>query len=103
MPEFGKSAVILDATSIGVGSTFWSTRALGGGLAQYAGTSFDIQIQGTNFFDPNNDVGSFWLDVGSRVSQNGFQVLPPVTPFAAYRCEVNSLPTGAGLKVALSF
>lgn len=104
MPEFGRSAVLVDGvTSTGVSSTYWSPKIKTGGLAHFDGASFAAQVQGTNFFDPNNDVGSRWVSVGSSQTASGFQQLPPVTPFAAYRVDITAVASGSNVSVALSF
>ncbi len=104
MPEFGKSAILaIGVTSTGVGSSYWSPIAKGGGTVHFDGTSFSVQIEGTNFFDPNLEVGSRWISVGSAQTVAGFKDLPSNCPFAAYRTNFTAVASGSNISVAISF
>ena len=104
MPQFGRSAILaIGVTSTGVGSSYWSPDAKGGGVVHFDGASFNVQIEGTNFFDPNVEVGSRWTAVGSAQTVGGFQILPPNSPFVAYRADVDAVASGSDVSVAISF
>lgn len=109
MPEFDLTTKLLsDVGSALVGSSFWSPNATkkgGGGLFQISGVtnSFNAQLEGTMFYDPITEVGSFWAAVGSLHTTPGWARLDSDSPFAAYRVDVNSCASGDLLNAAISF
>jgi len=58
--------------------------------AHFAGNSFNAVARGTNFFDPNTNTGSNWVDVSSPITSAGIYHLPDYT-YRALVFQVNSV------------
>lgn len=98
MPAFDRSAVLANAvTSTGAGTPYWSSGRIEKPTFQLQGTSFNADVQGTNFF--YQDAGSHWLSVASGITTNG--LFNSDFKFAAFRVLVNSVSSGSAVSVAL--
>ncbi len=105
MSEFQKSApLIVNVGSALVGSQYYSNASLRAGMFQVAGpspSSFNVQLQGTLFYDAASDTGSFWVAAGSVMTAGGFHPIDP--KFAAYRIDCRSVSSGSFVFGAISF
>ena len=105
MAKFHKSApLVVNVGSALVGSQYHSNADLGSGIFQVAGpapSSFNVQLQGTLFYDPAADVGSFWIAAGSVMTDDGFHTIDP--KFAAYRIDCRSVSSGSFVNGSILF
>jgi hypothetical protein len=100
MPEFQRSAVIASAvTSTGAGTTYFSAVGASDPTFHVQGTSFHIDIHGTNFVV--DGVGSFWTTVGSAITTSGLYSFGSALKIMGFRTQVNSVSSGSNVSVAL--
>lgn len=100
MPSFDRSATLAtDVTSTGAGTPYWASGRIEKPSFQVNGSSFNLDIQATNYFYPAGGAGSYWVTVASGLTASG--LYNSDHKLGAFRAQVNSVSSGANVSVSL--